>query len=118
MANCAKIGLTGRLTRDPSQREYNGSNIVSFSVAVNTTKKDGDKYLADFYDVSVFGKQGEYVLSRLAKGSLVQVYGDFVYQTYKNKAGEEKYSLSVRATEVIPLTHIKKEEENNAPDPF
>lgn len=122
MANCAKVGLTGRITKEPSQRNWQGSTVVSFSVAVNTTKKEGDNYISDFYNISVWGKSAEYILPRIQKGSLVQVYGDLMLQPYTGKDGVEKQSLSVRATEVIPLSpskgSTKKTEENDDPPPF
>ena len=121
MSNCAKISLTGRLTKEPTQKEWQNTPVVSFTVAVNTTKKEGDKYVSDFYNVSVWGKSGEFILPRIAKGTLVQVYGDLVTQDYTDKSGAKQKSLSVRATDVIPLTPAggqKKEVEQEGPDPF
>ncbi len=122
MANNAKVGLTGRLTKDPTQKTWQNTTVVSFTVAVSTTKKEGDKYIADFYNVSVWGKTGEYLLPKISKGSLVQVYGEQIIQTYKDSNGVERVTPSVRATDVIPLT--KKEEThtqtdtNDDPPPF
>lgn len=122
MANLAKVALTGRITKEPTSKDWQGTTVVSFSVAVNTTKKDGDKYLSDFYNVSVWGKSGEYILPKISKGSMVQVYGDLMLQSYSGKDGTEKQSLSVRATEVVPLDFGKKakkdEDDNDGPPPF
>ena len=122
MANGAKVALTGRLTKEPKQSNWQGTTVVSFTMAVNTTKKDGDKYIADFYNISVWGKSGEFILPRVTKGSLVQVYGDLTLQNYKDSNGQERQSLSVRATEVMPLTAVnaKKESssEDDGPPPF
>ena len=120
MSNCAKVSITGRLTRDPESKNWQGTTVVSFTVAVNTTKKEGEKYIADFYNVSVWGKSGEFILPKLAKGSLVQVYGDLILQPYTDKkTNTEKQSLSVRATDVIPLSPsaAKKESNDEAPAP-
>ena len=122
MSNGAKVSLTGRLTKDPKQTNWQGTTVVSFSMAVNTTKKDGDKYVADFYNISVWGKTGEFILPRIAKGSLVQVYGDLILQPYKDSNGQERQSLSVRATDVLPLTATAKKEtessNDDGPPPF
>ena len=108
MSNDAKVALTGRLTKDPTKKDWQGTTVVSFTIAVNTTKKEGDKYVADFYNVSVWGKAGEFILPRIWKGAMVQVYGDLILQPYKDKnSGEEKYSLSVRASDVTPLSSKK-----------
>ena len=103
MPNYAKVALTGRLTREPRNGEYNGSTVISFSVAVYTTKKVDDKYVADFYNVSYWGKAAEAVYPKLAQGTLVQVYGDLYQEEYSDKQGNKKQGMSVRASEVIKL---------------
>ena len=108
MSNGAKVVLLGRLTKDPVQKDWEGTTVVSFTMAVNTTKKQGDKYISDFYNVSVWGKAGEFILPRIWKGALVQVHGDLILQSYKDKSGTERQSLNVRASDVTPLS--KKEE--------
>ena len=121
MSNGAKVSLTGRLTKDPTQKDWQGTTVVSFSMAVNTTKKEGDKYISDFYNVSVWGKSAEFILPRITKGSLVQVYGDLILQNYTDKNNVERQSLSVRATDVLPLSSngAKKETSNDdGPPPF
>ena len=102
MANYAKVALTGRLVKDPKQSTYNNSTVISFSVAVYTTKKVDEKYVADFYNVSFWGKPAENVFSKLSKGTLVQVYGDLYQESYE-KDGEKRVGMSVRASEVIKL---------------
>lgn len=124
MSNGAKVSLTGKLIKEPIQKNWQGTTVVSFCMAVNTTKKDGDKYISDLYNISVWGKSGEFILPRITKGSMVQVYGDLILQPYKDKStGEDKQSLSVRATDVIPLNNgspAKKEstEDDSGPEPF
>lgn len=114
MPNYAKVALTGRLTREPRNGEYNGSTVISFSVAVYTTKKVDDKYVADFYNVSYWGKAAEAVYPKLAQGTLVQVYGDLYQEEYSDKQGNKKQGMSVRASEVIKL---KDPEDNKESKP-
>ena len=122
MANYAKVALTGRLVREPKQNTYNNSTVISFSVAVYTTKKVDDKYVADYYNVSYWGKAAEIVLPKLDKGTLVQVYGDLYQEEYTDKAGNKRQGMSVRANEVICLnpqkTTAKAKEESTEEDPF
>lgn len=120
MPNNAKVVIIGNLTKDPTQTNYNGSTVVSFPVAVSTTKKDGDKYLSDFYNVSVWGKTAEYVLPRLQKGTMVQVSGDLQLQTYTDRNNVERQSLSLRAVDVLPLARQKDapKRTENTDDPF
>lgn len=112
MANNATVTLTGRLIKDPNHSNYNGTNITSFTVAVNTTmKKEGSdsEFESNFYNVSVWGKSGEWLLTRLQKGTIVWVVGDLQLQNYKTKSGEMSKSLSVRADKVVPLKGYKGE---------
>ena len=123
MSNGAKVVLLGRLTKDPVQKDWQGTTVVSFTVAVNTTKKDGDKYVSDFYNVSVWGKAGEFILPRIWKGAMVQVLGDLILQPYKDKQTDaDRWSLSVRASDVTPLSPKKdgnsKPMDDSGPDPF
>lgn len=115
MANGAKVALTGRITKEPALKNWQGTPVVSFSMAVSTTKKEGDNYVSDFYNVSVWGKSGEYILPKIKKGTLVQVYGDLVLQSYVDKNNKERPSLSVRAIDVLPL---KQPEDKEEKDPF
>ena len=65
MSNCAKVSLTGRLTKDPTQKTWQGTSVVSFTMAVNTTKKEGENFISDFYNISVWGKSAEFILPRI-----------------------------------------------------
>lgn len=117
MPNYAKVGLTGRLVREPKQNTYNGSTVISFTVAVYTTKKVDEKYVADYYNVSFWGKQAEAVLPKLNKGTLVQVYGDLYQEEYTSNAGEKKQGMTVRANEVIKLKDPEPEQSKPKPKP-
>lgn len=109
MPNNASINVIGNLIKDPTHNTVNGQTVVSFTVAVNTTtkKKDGDGYETNFYNVSIWGKAGEYLLTQLQKGTQVYVVGDLVLQTYKGKSGEERMSPQIKATKVDPLKRMK-----------
>ena len=118
MADNAKISLTGRLVREPKQSTYNNSTVVSFTVAVNTSKKENDNYISDFYNVSIWGKPAEFIATRIQKGSLVHVYGTLQLGDYEDKSGNKHPSLNVRATDVLPLTGSKPKEEKEDDNAF
>ena len=123
MANGAKVSLIGRLIKDPQQKNWQGTTVVSFTIAVNTTKKEGDKYISDLYNISVWGKSGEFIFPRVEKGTMVSVHGDLILQTYNDKNGAEQKALAVRASDVIPLTSSKKDspassDNDDGPVPF
>lgn len=114
MPNNAKISIVGNLTTDPVSRVVKERNVVSFTVAVNTSSKQPDgNYLSNFYSVSVWGKSGEYLMNRLCKGSQVWVNGDLTIAEY-TKDGVTRTALRIDATDVRGLQRLV---EGNAPAP-
>lgn len=69
--------IFGRLTGDPEQKQpQNGGNpYVTFSIASNTGKKDNNNNsMAQFVNISVFGKQGETIMQYFHKGSRIAAH--------------------------------------------
>ena len=66
--------LVGRLTRD-AELKYtpNGQAVCNFSIAVNRPKKSGDQWVdeANFFDIALWGRQGETLNQYLLKGKMV-----------------------------------------------
>ena len=110
MANDATVHVTGNLIKDPTHSVVNNQTVVSFTVAVNTTlkKEDGTGYESNFYNVSIWGKPGEWLLEKCQKGTQVEVVGDLILQKYTNqKTGEAGQSMNIRAYKVTPRARMK-----------
>ena len=110
MANDATVHVTGNLIKDPTHSVVNNQTVVSFTVAVNTTlkKEDGTGYESNFYNVSIWGKPGEWLLEKCQKGTQVEVVGDLILQKYTNqKTGEVGQSMNIRAYKVTPRARMK-----------
>ena len=109
MANDAQINLVGNVISEPKTNQWNNSTVLSFSVAVRTTKKqEGSQYYEnDIYNVSVWGKQGETLLATIQKGTMVWVSGDMMMRSYKNRNNETVTSPSVNASTVKVLAKGK-----------
>jgi single-strand DNA-binding protein len=109
MANDARVNLVGNLVGEPKTSQWNNSTILSFTVGVKTTKKQENSqyYDSDFYNVSVWGKQGETLLNTLQKGTMVWVEGDMLMRSYKNRNGETVTQPSVNASSVKVLAKGK-----------
>lgn len=108
MPNNAKITVLGNLTKDPAIRDVNSSKILSFSMGVQTTMKDeSGNYIGNFYDVGVWGKTGEYLFTKLQKGTQVLVTGDLVQTTFNDKNGVSRTALKITATDVRPISKMK-----------
>jgi single-strand DNA-binding protein len=79
MADLNNVVLIGRLTRD-AELKYtaSGQAVCKFSIAVNRRKKSGDQWVdeANFFDIVVWGRQGESLNQYLVKGKMVGVEGE------------------------------------------
>ncbi|MFP3041939.1 single-stranded DNA-binding protein [Treponema primitia] len=79
MADINHVVLVGRLTRD-AELKYtaNGQAVCKFSVAVNRRRKNGDQWIdeANFFDVVLWGRQGESLNQYLVKGKMVGLDGE------------------------------------------
>jgi len=79
MSDLNHVVLIGRLTRD-AELKYTatGQAVCKFAVAVNRRRKSGDQWVdeANFFDVVVWGRQGEALNQYLIKGKPVAVEGE------------------------------------------
>ena len=79
MTDLNNVFLIGRLTRDMEIKYSNGGMAIGrFSLAVNRSKKTGDKWEdeANFFDCTLFGKTAETMNQYLTKGKQVAVSGE------------------------------------------
>jgi single-strand DNA-binding protein len=79
MVDLNHVVLIGRLTRD-AELKYtaNGQAVCKFSIAVNRRKKNGDQWEdeANFFDIVLWGRQGESLNQYLVKGKMVGIDGE------------------------------------------
>jgi single-strand DNA-binding protein len=94
-SNVNVVVITGNLTRDPELRHTGGGTAVcELRVAVNSRRKDGqtgewvDK--PNYFDVTVWGAQGENCATYLAKGRPVAVEGRLDWREWEAKDGSGK----------------------------
>lgn len=66
-----QICLVGRLTADPTSKQFGERTVAEFCIAVNRIKKDE----ADFFNIKAWGKTAEFCMNYLGKGRLVSVSG-------------------------------------------
>ena len=79
MADLNHVSLIGRLTRDAELKYTAGGQAVcKFSVAVNRRRKNGDQWEdeANFFDIVLWGRQGESLAQYLVKGKMVGIDGE------------------------------------------
>ena len=105
MANINRVIITGNLTRDPELRHTGGGTAVcSLRVAVNTRRKDQstgewvDK--PNFFDVTVWGAQGENCAQYLSKGRPVAVDGRLEWREWETENGQKRQAIDIIADSV------------------
>src|SRR4029079_8179979 len=79
-ANINRVVLVGNLTRDPELRHTpSGMAVCSLRIAVNTRRKDNTTgqwtEKPNYFDITVWGNQGESCAQYLSKGRPVAVDG-------------------------------------------
>jgi single-strand DNA-binding protein len=95
MQNINVVVITGNLTQDPELRHTGSETAVcELRVAVNSRRKDGatgewvDK--PNYFNVTVWGAQGENCSEYLAKGRPVAVEGRLDWSEWEAKDGSGK----------------------------
>lgn len=93
-----KVTLMGNLTRDPELRTTpQGSNVASFSLAVNRTWKNasGEQQEAvDYIDCNIWGKPAEIITQYMKKGSGILVSGRLQQRSWEQE-GQKRSKVEV-----------------------
>jgi single-strand DNA-binding protein len=104
-ANINRVVLVGNLTRDPELRHTpSGTPVCSLRLAVNTRRKDaatgewGEK--PNYFDVTVWGNQGENCAQYLAKGRPVAVDGRLEWREWEAQDGSKRQAVEIIADSV------------------
>jgi single-strand DNA-binding protein len=103
--NINRVSLTGNLTRDPELRALpSGSSVCSLRVACNTRRRNpATEEWEDrphFFDVSVWGPQGENAARFLSKGRPVAIDGRLEWREWETDDGQRRQAVEIVA-EVI-----------------
>jgi single-strand DNA-binding protein len=103
----AHVTLVGNLTRDPDLRQLpSGTSVCELGVAVNSSYKDSSGQWVDkasFFDVKVFGPQGENCARYLSKGRQVAVDGRLDQRSWEAQDGSKRSKVEIIADTVMFL---------------
>jgi single-strand DNA-binding protein len=104
-ANINRVVLVGNLTRDPELRHTpSGTAVCSLRLAVNTRRKDaatgewGEK--PNYFDITVWGNQGENCAQYLSKGRPVAVDGRLEWREWEAQDGTKRQAVEIIADSV------------------
>ena len=104
-SNINRVIITGNLTADPELRSLpSGMSVCSLRVACNTRRKNNatgeweDK--PNYFDVTVWGAQGENCARFLAKGRPVAIDGRLEWREWESQEGHKRQAVDIIADAV------------------
>jgi single stranded DNA-binding protein len=93
-SNINSVVVTGNLTRDPELRHTpGGTPVCKLRIAVNTRRKSSDGNWEDkpnYFDVTVWGAQGENCSTYLVKGRPVAISGRLEWREWEGEGGKRQ----------------------------
>lgn len=109
------VVVSGNLTRNPEKRGSKDNPILSFGIAVNERRRNGDEWIEvpNFFDCTIFGKRALALAGILKKGMPVTIQGRLHYSSWE-KDGEKRSKVDITVTDVV-LPPKGKKSEDDAP---
>jgi single-strand DNA-binding protein len=103
--NINRVVMTGNLTTDPELRSLpSGTSVCKLRIACNTRRKNGssgeweDK--PNYFDVTVWGAQGENCARFLSKGRPVALDGRLEWREWETPEGQKRQAVDIIADSV------------------
>jgi single-strand DNA-binding protein len=103
--NINRVVMTGNLTSDPELRSLpSGTSVCKLRIACNTRRKNGatgeweDK--PNYFDVTVWGAQGENCARFLSKGRPVAIDGRLEWREWETQEGQKRQAVDIIADSV------------------
>ena len=104
-SNINRVIITGNLTRDPELRSTGGgTSVCSLRIACNGRRRNSEGVWEDapnYFDVSVWGAQGENCEKFLSKGRPVAIDGRLRWREWADKdTGQKRSAVDIIADTV------------------
>ncbi len=103
--NINRVVMTGNLTADPELRSLpSGTSVCNLRIACNTRRKNGstgeweDK--PNYFNVTVWGAQGENAARYLTKGRPVAIDGRLEWREWEAQDGTKRSAVDIIADSV------------------
>ncbi|HEX3390973.1 MAG TPA: single-stranded DNA-binding protein [Solirubrobacteraceae bacterium] len=103
-SNINRVVLVGRLTADPELRALpSGTTVCNLRLACNGVRKNADGEYAEkpnFFNVSVYGAQGESVHRYMARGGRLAVDGRLEWREWETAEALKRQTVEIVADSV------------------
>ncbi|RKQ92973.1 single-strand DNA-binding protein [Solirubrobacter pauli] len=114
--NINRVVLTGNLTRDPELRTTpSGASVCSMRLASNTRHKSGGQWVdkPNYFNVTVWGAQGENCARFLSKGRPVAVDGRLEWREWQQDDSKRE-AVEIVADSVQFLTTPERDGDSSS----
>ena len=112
-----QIILSGRLTADPALKfTQSGTAVATGSIAVD--RRFSKEKETDFFNFVAWGKTGEFMSERVAKGNRVILQGRLQTRSYEAKDGTKRYVTEIVVEQVEPIDWAERNEQKLNVDMF
>jgi single-strand DNA-binding protein len=103
--NINRVIVTGNLTADPQLNHLpSGTAVCDLRIAVNGRRKNNDTQQwedkPNYFNVKVWGAQGENAVKYLSKGRPVAIDGRLDWREWQDKEGNKRQSVDIIADTV------------------
>jgi single-strand DNA-binding protein len=101
--NINRVVLTGNLTADPELRSLpSGTSVCKLRIACNTRTKVNGEWAdkPNYFDVTVWGNQGENCSRFLSKGRPVAIDGRLEWREWQTPEGQKRQAVDIIADSV------------------
>ena len=104
--NINRVVITGNLTKDPELRALSdsGNSVCSLRIACNTRRKNSQtgqwEDQPNYFDVTVWGQQGENCKRYLTKGRAVAIDGRLRWREWTSTDGQKRQGVDIIAESV------------------
>lgn len=88
--------IMGRITRDLELRTTNsGATVLSFTVAVDRSSRQGEERQADFINCVAWNQQADFINRYFSKGRMIAIEGSLRTGSFDDKNGVKHYTTEV-----------------------
>ena len=105
------VTLVGRAGRDPEVRYFESGNLVAnLTIAVNRRNREDQP---DWFNLEIWGKQGQVAADYVKKGSLIGITGSFKLDKWQDRSTGETRTKPVVRVDRLELLGSKRDSETN-----
>ena len=108
-----KIILIGNICQDLELNKYNDKSCIRNSIAVKRDYKNKeDKYDTDFFNITLWGSQADFINKYAKKGTKILITGKLINNEYETENGEKRTSNDIQVDHVEILSRKSDETKN------